>query len=93
MAWKELSVEEVAKNLGIDAEEVRAKQRIIQFIVKSRKEKKLTQAALAEQAGLSQARIAQIESGIGTAKITFDVLLRIVSLLGYNYEVVLKKSA
>jgi len=42
---------------------------------------------------VSQARIAQIESGIGTAKISFDVLFNILVALGYDYRVVTRKAA
>jgi len=37
------------------------------------------QAALAKKLGISQARVAQIESGVGTAKVTFDVLFNMLS--------------
>ena len=73
MAWKKVSVEDLAKALGANVTEIREKQRLVGLIVKTRKEKKLSQAALAKKLGISQARIAQIESGVGTAKVTFDV--------------------
>lgn len=57
-------------------------------MVEFRKEKKLSQAALAKKLELSQARIAQIESGIGTAQISFDILFNILVALGYDYRVV-----
>jgi len=82
MAWKELNLNELAKTLGVNVIEVREKQRLIQLIIATRKKKRLTQAALAKKMGVSQGRIAQIESGIGTAKVTFDVLLNILTVLG-----------
>ncbi len=93
MAWKEVSIEELAKSLGANVTEIREKQRLMGLIVKTRKAKKLSQAALAKKLGISQARIAQIESGIGTAKITFDVLLNMLVALGYDYRVVTRKAA
>lgn len=93
MAWKEMTVDEVAKSLGINATEVREKQKLIQLIVTTRKKKGLSQAALAKKIGVSQGRIAQIESGVGTAKVTFDVLLNILTVLGYQYKVIAKKAA
>ena len=93
MAWKEMNVNELAKSLGINAAEVREKQKIIQLIVKTRKERKLSQAALAKKINLTQGRIAQIESGISTAKISFDALLGILTVLGFEYKVVTKKAA
>jgi DNA-binding XRE family transcriptional regulator len=93
MAWKELSIEALAKSLGANVAEVREKQRLARLIVKTRKEKKLSQASLAKKLGISQARIAQIESGIGTAKVTFDVLFNMLVALGFDYRVVTKKAA
>jgi predicted XRE-type DNA-binding protein len=93
MAWKEISVEELAKALGANDAEIREKQRLVGLIVKARKAKKLSQADLAKKLGISQARIAQIESGIGTAKVTFDVLFNMLVALGYDYRVVTKKAA
>jgi len=93
MAWKEVSVEELAKSLGVNVSEVREKQKLIQLIVKTRKDHRLSQAALAKKIGVTQGRIAQIESGVGTSKITFDVLLGILSILGYDFKILPKKAA
>ena len=93
MSWKEMSVEQLAKSLGANIVEVREKQRLIDMIVKIRKSKKVSQAALARKIGVSQARIAQIESGIGTSKITFDVIFNILVALGYDYRVTTKRAA
>ena len=93
MAWKEISIEELAKSLGANVTEIREKQRLVALIVKTRKAKKLSQAALAKKLEISQARIAQIESGVGTAKVTFDVLFNMLVALGYDYRVVTKKAA
>ena len=93
MAWKEMTIEELAKSLGANITEVREKQKLIAMIIKIRKAKKLSQAALAKKLKISQARVAQIESGIGTAQITFDVLFNILVALGYDYRVVTTKAA
>ncbi len=93
MAWKEISIEELAKSLGANVTEIREKQRLVGLIVKARKAKKLSQAALAKKLEISQARIAQIESGVGTAKVTFDVLFNMLVALGFDYRVVTKKAA
>lgn len=93
MAWKEMSVEEIAASLGVNVSEVREKQNLIQMIVKARKARKLSQAALAKEVGVTQGRIAQIESGIGTANVTFDLLLSILSTLGFEFRIVTKKAA
>ncbi len=92
-AWKEMSVEKIAKSLGVDVGEVEEKQNLIQLIIKVRKEKKISQAALAKKVGVTQGRIAQIESKIGTSRISFDVLLHILSVLGYSFRIVTKKAA
>jgi transcriptional regulator with XRE-family HTH domain len=93
MAWKEVSVDELARSLGVDVGEVREKQRLMQLIVKTRKEKGFSQAKLALKVGVTQGRIAQIESGVGTARVTFDVLLAVLGTLGYDYKIVTKKAA
>ena len=93
MPWKEVSVEQLAKSLGADVSEIREKQRLIGMIIKIRKSKKISQVVLAKKLGVSQARIAQIESGVGTAKITFDVIFNILVALGYDYRVVTTKAA
>ena len=93
MAWKEISIEKLAKSLGANVAEIREKQRLVGLIVKARKAKKLSQTALAKKLGISQARIAQIESGVGTAKVTFDVLFNMLVALGFDYRVVTKKAA
>lgn len=93
MAWKEMNNDELAKSLGVNASEVREKQKLIHLIVKTRKEEKISQAALAKRAGVTQSRIAQIESGVGTSKVTFDVLLNILGILGYDFKILPKKAA
>ena len=93
MAWKEMTIEELAESLGSNITEVREKQKLIAMIIKIRKAKKLSQAALAKKLEISQARVAQIESGIGTAQVTFDILLNILVALGYDYRVVTTKAA
>ncbi len=93
MAWKEMTVEELAKSLGADVHEIREKHRLIELIKKARKEKKLSQGALAKRMGVTQGRIAQIESQIGTAKVTLEVLLSTLRELGYEYKIVARKVA
>ncbi len=93
MPWKDVNSEKLAKSLGINASEVREKQALIGIIIEARKKKGLSQAALAKKLKVSQSRIAQIESGVGTAKVTFDVLLSVLSALGYDYKIVSKRVA
>jgi transcriptional regulator with XRE-family HTH domain len=93
MAWKEMTIEELANNLGVNVKEVQEKQKLIQLITKARKANGLSQAALAKKVGVSQSRIAQIESGVGTSKVTFDVLLNLLLTLGYDFKIVPKKAA
>lgn len=93
MAFKEMNTEELANSLGVNASEVREKQKLIELIVKTRKESKISQAVLARKAGVTQSRIAQIESGVGTSKVTFDVLLNILRLLGFDFKIMAKKAA
>lgn len=93
MAWKEVNIDELAKSLGVNASEVREKQKLILLIVKTRKVQKISQMVLAKKAGVTQSRIAQIESGVGTSKVTFDVLLNILNILGYDFKILPKKAA
>ena len=93
MAFKEMNTDELANSLGVSASEVREKQKLIELIVKTRKESKISQATLAKKAGVTQSRIAQIESGVGTSKVTFDVLFNILRLLGYDFRIMTKKAA
>jgi len=87
MPWKELSTKQLAKKMGIDIHEVKEKQRLMKLIAEARKSKGLSQTALAKKVGVTQSRIAQIESGIGTAKITYDILFHVLSTLGYKIEI------
>lgn len=93
MAWKEMNVDELAKSAGVDIHEIREKHRLIELIKKARKEKKMSQVQLAKKVGVTQGRIAQIESRVGTAKVTLEILLSILKHLGYEYRIVAKKAA
>jgi transcriptional regulator with XRE-family HTH domain len=93
MAWKEMTLAELARSLGADLAEVREKQRLMEMIIKIRKAKKMSQAALAKKLGVTQSRVAQIECGIGTSKVTFDVLFHILTSLGYDYKVLINGDA
>ena len=93
MAWKEMNIDELAESLGVSIAEVREKQKLIHLIVKTRKSLKMSQVELAKKLHVSQSRIAQIESGVGTSKVTFDILLHILTVLGYGFKIVSKKTA
>ncbi len=93
MAWKEMSIEELARSLGVNVHEVQEKHRLIELIKKARKEKKLSQEQLAKKLDITQGRIAQIESRTGTAKVTLEVLFSILRVLGYECKIVAKKVA
>lgn len=93
MPFKKVKTKTLAKELGLNYEEVKEKQRLIRKIVEIRKVKKVSQAALAKKMKLTQSRIAQIESGVGTAKITFDVLFNVLDSLGYSVKLQVKKTA
>lgn len=93
MAFKEMSIEELADSLKVNLSEVREKQKLISIIIKERKAMKMSQAALAKKVGVTQGRIAQIESGVGTSKITFDVLLNVLIALGFDFKISAKRAA
>lgn len=87
MPWKETSAEEIAHELNLNIEEVRQKQKLMKLIKDMRKKKKITQTQFATMLGVSQGRVAQIESGIGTARVTYDVLFRALRALGYDCKI------
>jgi predicted XRE-type DNA-binding protein len=93
MPWKTMTIEEVAKALDVDVCELKEKQHLMLLIAKERKKQGLSQAALAKRMGVTQGRIAQIESGVGTSRSSFDVLLSILVELGYRFKIVTKKAA
>lgn len=93
MAFKEVSVEALAKELGLDPFEVREKHRLIEVIKKARRDQKISQADLGKRVGVTQGRIAQIESGLGTSRVTFEVLLFVLRELGYEYRIVARRVA
>lgn len=93
MAWKETNFEKLAKSLGVNAAEIREKQKLIELITEARKDKGFSQAVLAKRIGVSQGRIAQIESGVGTAKVTFDVLFNVLRELGFDFKIIPKRVA
>ncbi|MCX6106176.1 MAG: helix-turn-helix domain-containing protein [Proteobacteria bacterium] len=92
MSWKKIKPDELAESLGVNSSEVREKQKLIKLIIEARKKNKLSQVELAKKVGVTQSRIAQIESGIGTSRVSFDVLLNILTELGYDYRIVSKRS-
>ena len=93
MPWKEMTPRQVARELNVDYKHVQEKQKLMMLIARARKRKRLSQAVLAQRLGMTQDRIAQIESGTGTRRVTFDVLLRILAALGYDYEVLTHAAA
>ncbi|MBI3794654.1 MAG: helix-turn-helix transcriptional regulator [Nitrospinae bacterium] len=93
MPWMEKSSAELAKDLGIDHSAVREKVRIIAEIIRVRKGKGMTQGDFGKIAGVSQARIAQIEGGVGGVHTTLDTLLRMLKLLGVEHRITFKRRA
>lgn len=93
MPWKIVTAAELAKKHGFDIKEMKAKQNLMLLIAKIRKSKGMSQAALAKKIGVTQGRIAQIESGIGTSRTSFDILLGTLAKLGYSFKIVTKKAA
>jgi len=93
MSWKNVSLEELAEDLGLDYREVREKHKLISRIKKIRKDRELSQAELADMVGLSQSRIARIEGGVGTKNMSFDLLFRVLSALGYECRVSVRKTS
>lgn len=93
MPWETVDLKKLAKDWGVNQAEVEEKHKLIKTLIKKRKDANISQAELAKRAGVSQGRIAQIESRIGTKKVTFDVLFKLLGILGYEAKIVLKKTA
>ena len=93
MPFKEINLKDLAKKMDVNLEELQEKQRLIEKIRELRLKQGLSQADLAESVGVTQSRIAQIESGIGTHRISFDVLFNLLHALGYGVQVRLRKVA
>lgn len=87
MPWKEVSLEDLAVNLGIDLWEIRKKNSLIDQIKHERRKQGLTQSQLAALVEVSQSRIARIEGGVGTKNMSFDLLFRILAALGIECEI------
>lgn len=93
MPWKEISFNEQALALGINPKEIREKHKLIRRIKAMRNELDLSQAELAKKLKVTQGRVAQIESGIGTRTVSFDLLLHILDILGCDYTITSRKAA
>ena len=91
MPWKKVNIEQWAEELGVNTNELRQKEQLIEKIVKSRKRFGLTQGQLAEMVGVSQLRIAQIENRTKIGKISFDVLFNILGVLGHDFKITTRK--
>lgn len=92
MPWVTLSLEELAKELGIDYAETRQKHDLIKKAISIRKKRGVTQTELAKRMKVSQARVCKIESRIGTDKISFEVIFKMLAALGYVCRVTLTKA-
>lgn len=91
MPWKKVDIDEWADELGVNINELRQKEQLIEKIVKCRKQFALTQGQLAEMIGVSQPRIAQIENRTKVGKISFDVLFNILGVLGHDFKITTRK--
>ena len=93
MAWKKVNLEKWADDLGVDINEIDQKLKLRQLIIKIRSKKGLSQDELADVVGVSRSRIAQIEAGIKLHRTSFDIFLRVLQGLGYQYRITARKLA
>lgn len=93
MPWRTIALDKWAEKLRIPIAELRQKNRLIDTIVKTRKRLGISQAQLAGIVGVSQSRIAQLENRTGMGRISFDVLLRLLSALGREYRITIRKTS
>lgn len=93
MGWKKADLVKWADEMGVDINEIDQKLKLRDIIIKIRKKKKISQDELAELVGVSRSRIAQIEAGIKLHRTSFDVLLRVLQGLGYQYRITTSRLA
>ena len=91
MPWENFELEKLALKMGIDSSEVKAKHELIKKIKSARQKHKMTQKELAERLNKTQSWIAKVESGIGTKNVSFEALLKILTVLGYDYRITTRK--
>jgi predicted transcriptional regulator len=91
MPWQKVDLETWAEELGVNLYELRQKDLLIAQIITARKTLGLTQTQLAHLVNVSQPRIAQIESRVKIGSIKFDVLLNILTALGYEFQITTRK--
>jgi transcriptional regulator with XRE-family HTH domain len=93
MGWKKANLSKWADEMGVDINEIDQKLKLRDMIVKIRTKKNLNQDELAELVGVSRSRIAQIEAGVKLHRTSFDVFLRVLQGLGYQYRITASKLA
>ena len=85
--WKKLE-KELYKNPAVKAEleKLAIEHEVARQIIKFRLSKKMTQAELADKAGLKQAYVARLESG--TANPTLESITKVATVLGKRIKLV-----
>ena len=91
MPWKEIPTAVLAKQLGIDYAELKAKQDLIKKIRAAREKRNLTQAEFAKKIRKSQSWVAKVESGLGTKNVSFEVLFGMLTALGFSYRIAMRE--
>ena len=89
MIEKELTWEEVRKNLNItpeQEEEIKLEMEIMEATIEARKKAQLSQRGLSKKTGIKQPAIARIEKGIGSPRVS--TLMKLLYPIGYTLRVV-----
>lgn len=89
MSEKELTWEEVKKNLNItpeEEEEIKLEMEIMEATIEARKKAELSQRDLSKKTGIKQPAIARIEKGIGSPRVS--TLIKLLYPIGYTLRVV-----
>ena len=89
MIEKELTWEEVRKNLNItpeQEEEIKLEMEIMEATIEARKKSQLSQRELSKKTGIKQPAIARIEKGIGSPRVS--TLMKLLYPIGYTLRVV-----
>lgn len=82
----------VFEDLGLDdAKEMQAKSKLAITILKIIKHKKMTQTAAAKLLHTHQTQISRLNTGTGIKSLSFDILMKWLTILEYNVTVSIQK--
>ena len=83
----------VFEDLGLDdAKEMQAKSKLANTVLKIIKHKKMTLTAAAKLLHTHQTQISRLNTGTGIKSLSFDILMKWLTILEYNITVSIEKN-